>query len=83
MKGIARGYIQRRWLEDMQTINGLLYPPSLLRGRAKMYSGRYLSSFYNLLERLEKSGWKVRRELGPQGGLWSSRWWATPPETVD
>ena len=60
---LCRGSYQRGLVERRERLGG-----GALRGKAKMYSLRYINSGINLLYRLEQAGIPFWIEYGPRGG---------------
>jgi hypothetical protein len=71
---LARGCEQRSFLRSALQPEGAFPVTRTLRGRAKMYAGRYAASQANLLTRVEAAGYLVIRTPGPRGGEWSARY---------
>ena len=65
----------------MITTTGITSPVRNLRGRARLYSSRYLTRFNNMLARARKQGWLIQRVPGPRGGEWSATYYAVRKET--
>jgi hypothetical protein len=72
---LARGRMQRRWLEAMLSEEGCASPDRTLSGKAKSYAGRYKQSFKHPLERAQAKGYTVLRIPGPKGGEWGATYW--------
>lgn len=72
LKKLARGSWQAGILYDLLSGKEVFNPISLLRGRARNYSYKYTTSFYNLLDRLEQAGVQVQYTPGSRGGMYSA-----------
>jgi len=69
---LARGSWQREVINDLIRYGWISNPVSFLRGRAKNYSIRYETSFWSLLSRVEKAGYKIEVRRGPRGGWYGA-----------
>ena len=71
-KRLALGYWQQEILCRLLDGKEIVSPPSRVRGKAKLYQSRYFTSFYNLLDRIEKSGLVIERKVGVRGGEYTA-----------
>jgi len=72
----AKGSEQMVWEKQLLSDGGCINPVKFLKGKAKKYSGRYETSFRNLLDRMKGSGYIVTRIPGPRGGEYSATYFA-------
>lgn len=72
MARIARGDWQRQLWADLLAGRTVPSPQSQLKGRAGLYTGTYMRSFYNMLQRAEERGYRIERTPGAKGGEWSA-----------
>ena len=69
---LAKGSWQRSILRDLISYTTITNPIKSLKGKAKSYSGRYQTSFFALLFRVENAGYNITIQSGPLGGRWGS-----------
>ncbi len=70
----ARGYWQRDIVATLVSHGEISHPIYDLRGKAKLYSGRYRKSMNNLFRRLEGAGARITWIPGVRGGEPTSRY---------
>ena len=71
----ARGHWQRWILQEWMEGKEVQSPVTGLRGKAKLYQGRYWASFQNLLARVRNAGFIVVRIDGVRGGEPTARYY--------
>ena len=69
---VARSQQQERDLRALLRGEKVHLPSYGLRGRAKLYAGRYDAAFWNFVERIQCAGYSIIHTLGPRGGIYSS-----------
>lgn len=66
------GSCQKEAMESLLAGRAIGNYSQRLRGRARLYRGRYEITFESLLKYLAKMGYKIERTPGPRGGEYSA-----------
>ena len=72
MAQVARGEWQRELWEQLLAGRTISSPSRMLSGRAAAYTGKYMDSFANMLQRAQEHGYQIERTPGTKGGEWSA-----------